>query len=282
MRPLILSLVTALVLVFAATASSSGGATANVQILASLNAERAANGIPIRVRENTAWSSKCAKHVAYIDATGQFGHTEDASSPASTADGRWAGANSVLAMGATWRTGNPFATAPLHLIQLLSPELRRLGVDESASGTICMTTFAGYNASGWKKPAVYSVPGDGAVGVPYAETAQEFPYVPGDFVGLPRGTETGFNVMVFAEGIPDPWHAHIAAATLTGPAGPVELRTVDRTTPVVGDYLPPGAGFLIPVAPLAPGTTYTASVTFAESRAQRTWRFTTAPPHVVP
>ena len=35
----------------------------------------------------------------------------------------------------------------------------------------------------------------------------ELPLVPGDVVGLPRGTRTGFNMMVYAEGVRDPWHA---------------------------------------------------------------------------
>ena len=74
----------------------------------------------------------------------------------------------------------------------------------------------------------------------------------------------------------DSWHLHITAATLTGPRGPVELRTVDRTTPTVGPFLPPGSGFLIPVAPLEPATTYTASVRFGRGQARRTWHFTTA------
>ena len=82
--------------------------------------------------------------------------------------------------------------------------------------------------------------------------------------------------MVFAEDVPDPWHAHITAATLTGPGGPVAVRTVDRTTPTVGPYLPPGGGFLIPVARLQPGTTYRASVSFGHGQARRTWHFTTA------
>jgi hypothetical protein len=264
--------------VLVVTAAASGGATAHATIIAALNAERAANGIPSDLRENAAWSSKCAKHVAYMDATGQLAHTEDSSSPASTPDGQWAGENSVLAMGVSWQHGNPFAAAPIHLLQLMSPQLRRLGVDESAAGTVCMTTVPGYAATSRKKPTVYSVPGNGAVGVPYAETARELPFVPGDFVGLPSGSETGFHLMVFAQGIADPWNAHIASATLVGPAGPVEVRTVDRTTPTVGDYLPPGSGFVIPVSPLAPSTSYTASVVFAGGSARRTWMFTTAAP----
>jgi hypothetical protein len=82
-------------------------------------------------------------------------------------------------------------------------------------------------------------------------------------------------MMVYAEGVRDPWHLRITGATLTGPRGPVALRTVDRTNPTVGPYLPSGSGFIIPVEPLDPGTTYRASVSFGDGQAQRTWHFTT-------
>jgi hypothetical protein len=263
-------------LVVTAAAGAAGGASAHAEILTSLNAERAANGIPSDVRENPKWSAECAKHVAYLDATGVLSHTEDPASPAYSAGGSWAGANSVLAMGTGWANGDPFAMAPLHLAQLMSPELHSVGLEVSGNGTVCMTTFPGYVRLGVKKPTVFSVPGDGATGVPYAEVANELPFVPSDFVGLQHGARTGFNIMVFAEGLVDPWNAHIASAALAGPGGPVAVRTVDRTSPTIGAYLPPGGGFLIPVAPLAPGTTYTASVRFASGRARRTWHFTTA------
>jgi hypothetical protein len=227
------------------------------------------------VRENPGWSAECAEHVAYMAATGSFGHSENPASPKYAASGSWAGAHSVLAKGSSWQQGDPFESAPLHLIQLMSPELRRVGVDEDASGYLCMTTWPGYDSAGWKKATVYSYPGNATVGVPYAERADELAFVPGDFVGLPRGTTTGFNIMVFAEGTADPWHLRIVSATLTGRGGPVEVRTVDRTTPTVGPYLPPGSGFLIPVAPLRPGTTYRASVGFAGGL-RHTWHFRTA------
>ena len=274
MRATLLSLVV-VVLAAAGTAVAGMGA-APAAILASLNSARAANGLPGRVRENPGWSEKCARHIAYMGSTGTFGHSEDPASPAYSADGNWAGENSVLAMGTSWPSGDPFATAPIHLIQLMSPELRQVGI-EASSGFVCVTTWPGYDSSSWKKPTVFSIPGNGAVRVPYAETANELPVVPGDAVGLPHGTPTGFNIMVYAEGVRSPWRLRITAATLTGPGGPVELRTVDRTTPVVGPFLPPGSGFLIPVAPLEPGTTYRATVDFGNGQARRAWHFTTAP-----
>jgi hypothetical protein len=272
MRTTLLSLV--VVALAAAGAAFAGSGAAPGAILAALNSQRIANGIPGRVQENASWSEKCARHIAYMGSTGTFGHSEDPSSPAYSAGGNWAGENSVLAEGSSWPDGDPFANAPIHLIQLMSPELRQVGI-EASSGFVCVTTWPGYASSRWKTPRVFTVPGDGARGVPAAETADELPFVPGDVVGLPRGTKTGFNMMVYAEGVRDPWHAHITAATLTGPSGPVALRTVDRTTATVGPYLPPGSGFLIPAAPLEPGTRYVATVSFG-GQARRTWHFTTA------
>src|SRR6266446_3725974 len=203
MRATLLSLVV-VVLAAAGTAAAGIGA-APAAILASLNSARAANGLPGRVKENPGWSEKCARHIAYMGSTGTFGHSEDPASPAYSVDGNWAGENSMLARASRWPAGGPFATAPIHLIQLMSPELRQVGI-EASSGFVCVTTWPGYDSSSWKKPTVFSVPGDA--------------------VGLPHGTPTGFNIMVYAEGVRSPWRLRITAATLTGPGGPVELRTV--------------------------------------------------------
>lgn len=235
---------TAIILVAAAAlataaAAAGGGVVGHPDILAALNAERAANGLPAAVRENQAWSANCADHVHYMASTGSLTHTEDPGSPQYTANGSWAGEHSVLALGFSWDDGDPFESAPLHLIQLMSPELRQVGVAEDDNGYLCVTTWPGYRSGGWRKPTMYTYPGNGTTGVPYAETPDEFPFVPGDFVGIRRGAPTGFNIMVFAEDVPDAWNAHIASASVTGPGGPVAVKTVDRTTPTVGEYLPP-------------------------------------------
>ena len=259
----------------AAAATASAGAQSHPAIIAALNAERAANGIPAAVRENTAWSANCAEHVRYMASTGTLTHSENPSDPAYTAQGSWAGKNSVLAAGYSWSDGDPFATAPLHLIQLMSPELRQVGVASDPQGYLCVTTFPGYRSSGWRHPTVYTYPGNGTTNVPYAELPDELPFVPGDFVGIQPGASTGFNIMVFAEGIGDPWTAHITSATVTGPSGRVAVKTVDRTTPTVGNYLPPGSGFVIPTSPLTPGTLYRASVRYAGGL-RYNWHFVTA------
>jgi Cysteine-rich secretory protein family len=275
MRATAIILCAAVALAAAAATAAARPAGVSVSILDALNAERAANGIPAGVRENRGWSAKCADHVAYMAATGSLSHTEDPANARYTAGGNWAGEHSVLALGSSWGPSDPFASAPLHLIQLMSPALRQVGIADDSSGFLCITTWPGYRQPAKGKPAVYTYPGDGASGVPYAETAREMPFVPGDFVGLPQGTATGFNIMVFADGASDPWRARLVSAILEGPAGPVAVKTVDRTTPTVGEYLPPASGFVIPVAPLRPGTTYTATVRFAGGAAY-SWRFTTA------
>jgi hypothetical protein len=258
-----------------AAMTTSAGADSHPELISVLNAERAANGIPATVGENTTWSANCAEHVRYMAATGTLTHDEDPSNPAYTPQGSWAGQNSVLAAGYAWNGRDPFVTAPLHLIQLMSPELHQVGVASDSQGYLCVTTFPGYRSSGWRRPAMYTYPGNGTRNVPYAEVAEELPFVPGDFVGVRSGTATGFNIMVFAEGIADSWTAQIASATLTGPNGRVAVKVVDRTTPTIGEYLPPGSGFVIPTSPLQPGTLYRASVRYADGL-RHSWHFVTA------
>src|SRR5206468_2178084 len=122
----------AIVALAAAGAASAGSGAASGTILAALNSQRTANGIPGHVKENPSWSQKCARHIAYMGSTGTLSHDEDPASPAYSADGNWAGENSVLAEGTSWPSGNPFANAPIHLIQLMSPELRKVGIGASS------------------------------------------------------------------------------------------------------------------------------------------------------
>jgi hypothetical protein len=271
-RATIVILAVAVALVTAGVTAARPGAGSTV--LDALNALRAANGIPANVRENLAWSASCAEHVAYMAATRRLTHVEDPASASYTPSGSWAGENSVLAAGSGWQNGGLLADAPLHLIQLLSPKLREVGVAED-SGFLCITTWPGYRDTGSSKPTVFTYPGDGATDVPPSETAYELPFAPGDFVGLPRGAETGFEIMVFTEGLAHPARAHVVSAALAGPDGQVAVKTIDRRTPTVGPYLPPGSGFVIPVAPLQPGTTYRATVRFAGGP-RHTWSFVTA------
>jgi hypothetical protein len=256
----------AVALAVALAGPAGASAATAAQAIANLNAQRAANGIPAGITENPSSSAGCAAHDTYERMNGAtLSHSETPGNPGYTTAGDQAAGDSVLAQGTDWDTANPWETAPIHLAQLLDPYLNEMGVDDT-DGFVCATTLppdAGFRAS----PATivgYSYPGDGQTGWPASETAAEGPFTPGDLVGLPQPTRTGPYLYVLFAG---PWPAFgatvtLSSATLTGPAGPVAIKTVDGTTPTpvgipLGDFIG-SAAMLIPSAPLAAGATYTA------------------------
>lgn len=272
----------------AASGSGSGSAAAAAAgpgAVAMLNAQRAANGIPAGLIEDSIWSRDCLAHDRYMAANHVLTHTEIKGAPMYTVGGAYAGQNAVLAQGTDWSSGNPYEYAPLHLDQLLAPRLSVLG-SADADGFSCTTTFPG-----WARPdplslTVYTYPGPGAT-IYASELAREQPWTPGDLVGLPRATRTGPNLLVLVDApgqSPQANPARLTGATLVGPDGPVQVETVDGTTPVpsggpaptLSQYISPG-GFIIPVSPLAPGTTYRAHVVvgFAGTQTAHDWSFTT-------
>lgn len=249
------------------------------EAIAHLNAQRAASGIPVGIVENPEWSEGCRLHNNYLRFNDLFEHAEDANKPLYTAQGNAAGMSSVLSRGSSFGDGrNPWESAPIHLMQLLGPRLSVTGVND-ADGYACMWTWAGYQRPAATVDTLYSYPGDAVEGVPPAMAAEEEPFVPGDFVGLAAGTTTGPHLYLLADG---PWVAaggiaSVESASLSGPEGALELRSVTNTTPDVGGLMPPGA-ILIPPKPLRPGTLYQAQATLrAVSGAQvaRSWIFRT-------
>lgn len=273
---IVLRAFTALALLVGAlvAAAPAAAAASNSTILAAINAERAANGIPA-VTENRGWSAGCRAHDSYMVANADFSHQENPALPGYSKAGNWSGTNGIIAMGASWRTGDPYSTAPLHLIQLMNPLLREVGVDEHG-GYTCTTTWPGYGSSDSSRLRVYTYPGDGSTGIPGSESSSELPFTPESVLGLPA--TTGFNIMAWAVG---PDGARIASATLTGPGGiQVPLKTVDGSQATLGGYLGPAGAFLIPVVPLAGSTLYEARVSFTDTAgetATHAWHFTTAP-----
>jgi hypothetical protein len=258
------------VLAFAFPSAAAAGTTATEQI-AALNAQREANGIPGGIVEQPQWTEGCRKHMAYIAANGGvLTHEEDPDKPGYTPEGASAGLHSVLAPDpvAFGPGGNAFETAPLHLMQTLAPALAQMGVSAG-----CATTTPGYDRPA-TRPSLFTYPGDGSGGVARSETASEMPFVPGDFAGLPQGTTTGIHLLVMSLGTGT---GRLTSATLSGPDGPLEVRTVDNATPQLVGYMPPG-GIIIPLKPLAVDATYTASATFHPDDGaplSRTWQFST-------
>jgi hypothetical protein len=254
---------------------AQAGAVSGADAIGYLNAQRAANGLPAGIVERADWSQACAQHNHYERLNDDLTHDEDPARSGYTDAGAWAGQNAVLSAGDSWADGNPFQTAPLHLAQILAPRLAEMGVDEQDEW-VCATTWPGMTRPHPPGAVLYSLPGDGVTGVTPSEIAAEWPFVPGDFVGLPEGTRTGPHLYVLADA-PEEWlTVQITAASLTGPDGPLEVRWVDNTTPTVGSYIPPG-GIVIPTRPLRARGVYAASVTatVAGVAVTRTWNFTT-------
>jgi hypothetical protein len=230
------------------------------QIVGFINDYRARIGLPGPIAHDENWSRACAQHNEYQRLNNTMGHSQDKSKPGYSAEGDWAAKNSVLYAGSTWTaTRNPFEVAPFHLHQLLNPRIDRMGASENGSFG-CATSLASRNREAPKDTVTYTYPANNATHRA-AETASEGPYTPGSRVGIPEGTRTGPYLYLMFDG---PWNggwskAKLDSATVTGPGGPVEVKTVDGYTPGAGQYLPVGAE-IIPVAPLTPGATYTIDV----------------------
>ena len=240
-----------------AAAAAHAAVPAPTAIVATLNAARAANGIPAGITLVPDWSAKCRLHDLWMARNKTLAHAETPGSPGTTAGGNWAGTHGVIAEGASWADGNPFEHAPIHLAQLLAPQLAKVGADETG-GYNCVTTWPGYTRTGTVN-VVYTYPGQGRRAWRPSEVASELPSSPGPAVGIPEGTRTGPYLYVFADG---PWLGGpdapvLAAASLTGPGGPVALRTIDRRTKEVGPYFPPGSAVLGRTPSLSADQTYT-------------------------
>lgn len=244
-----------------AGATPAGAQSASpTEVVGFVNSYRAAIGLPGTIAHEPRWSEACRLHNEYGSRHRVLAHSEDPAKPGYTAEGHWAGQNSVLYAGSMWtQTRNPFETAPFHLHQLLNPRIDRMGASEN-SGYGCATTLASRGRAAPAGTVTYTYPANGR-SHRSSEVASEGPYTPGSRVGIPEGTRTGPYLYVMFDG---PWNAgwsrsKVDSATMTGPGGAVEVRIVDQTTPGAGVYLPIGAQ-IIPVAPLQAGATYTVSV----------------------
>ncbi len=258
---------------------AGAAAISGAEIVQRVSQQREANGIPGGLIENPAWSAACAKHNYYGAQTGKLEHFEDPSSPYYSEEGDWAAKNSVLASGSSWSQGNPWEQAPIHLIQMLAPQLSEMGAAENDNHD-CATTWPGYKRP---EPAIltgYSYPGNGVSGVVPSERAAESPMVPGDRVGLPEGTTTGRYLLAYLAGVdPSDGPDVTATATLANNGTAVDLRVVDSTDEEIGGYMPQPSAFLVPAQPLKPLGHYEAIVTWSMEGAQlfqQRFSFTTA------
>jgi hypothetical protein len=223
--------------------ASPAAALPSGEAIARINALRVANGIPAVV-EDAALSAGCEAHARYMALNGGWdrgnAHDETPGRQGYTSEGANAARHSVLAGPGGWTDPHPWATAPYHRAQVMDPALTRTGYGEQG-GYMCLQTLTEPRRALGEQ--IYTYPGPGAVGVAPSEIAFEVDAfgnsrVPSDLLGLPAGSATGPNLIVYAP-------AKLLAARLTGPRGPVPVGAAEP--------------FVIPYLPLEPGT-YTAEV----------------------
>jgi hypothetical protein len=242
------------------------------------NAQRAANGIPTGITENADWSAKCDKHITFLQkAGGPLRHEEEPSSPFYSDEGNWGGTHSVLAQGDGWQaTSNPWEWAPIHLAQLMSPQLSEMGVADR-DGYVCATTWPGFERTPPPTTSIVTYPGNNST-IYASETAAESPFTPEDIVGLSGATGPNLYVYEWGPALNDYWTATkiaIQSASLSAPDEDIPVKWVDSTTDRIGLYLPTASGIVMPVRPLRAGMSYQASVQFNDGTEYR-WTLKTA------
>lgn len=241
------------------------GATA-AEAVDALSRQRQMNGIP-PVRLSDQLTDGCVAHNAYMKLNG-FGHGEVQGRRGWTPQGAMAAPGSqsaeVLTTGSGgWdgRWANPWGDAPLHLAGMFHPEYG-LGGFAHTDGFMCMRL----GRAGVPAARVYTLPGPGVTGVPTEiDASNELPYSPGDVVGV-DDRAMGFNILVWRVGR----SADFRTVTVRTAQGPVEVRSIDRSTRV-----PDGgtwnwmANIIVPVRPLAPDTTHTVDIVFRDGARHR-------------
>lgn len=243
-RALTTGLATGLILALAPVAAHATTAT---EAIALLNSQRAANGIPPVTLDQSLLRPEC--------------DLEDHEIAAPEAD--------------AWSTSeSPWVSAPAHESILYNPlaTSAAYGVyatfgsndptfEPGQGGWQCM--WFGWNDQALNEdgtPHFYSyLSPEGPRSVPVSENASEWPATPQQAAGLPEG-ETGPSILVYAVGLGS--RPHIVSAALTSSSGEaVTVRSADGTNTYEGrNLLWSWAGDVIPVSPLHPGTSYTATV----------------------
>jgi hypothetical protein len=242
-----------------------------------LNATRRRAGVGAGVVLNPRWSTECAAHDEYEALNATLAPGEDPTSAGYSLGGAWAGLSSDLAQGSWTAVASPWRDAPVSLLALLAPSLSVTGIDDSAARQ-CVTTFPGMLRHPPAIDTIHTVPAAGTQRVPTSELARESPYTPVQFIGLPASHTTGPELFVYLNRAGEVGQAPVTVteATLSAGGHAVAVRWVDAATPTLGPDLE--GAILIPPAPLAPHTTYRASVTVRDGGGAltRAWSFTTA------
>jgi hypothetical protein len=218
----------------------------STEAIAYLNEQRAANGIPGNLVDDTELSQGCLEYTNnYVPTRDQYPHEELPTQPGYSAAGDRAAASSDLAYRspgfpmAWWGPEtNPWLNAPIHLAGLFKPTAEAAWYGES-SHAACMDAgpslaqpFSAAEVA--PTPTFYSYPGAGVKNVATSWNAGEAPFTPGEAVGIRQGTETGPYILLWAVG----GSSEILSAALVGPRGEdTPIKLVPPSTPA-----PPSPG----------------------------------------
>lgn len=257
----------------AASAYAAGGDLTSAQIVAALDSQRAASGIP-PVREDATLAAGCAAYDEYVIRNGlqvADQHFENPRLPGYTVAGDRAARTSVLAYepasaldalvygepfrGFGWAYGDPWDDAAFHLFQLMNPALEVSGGDERtatlADGETvrleCLSTFAGPFRRPPSKLRVYFYPGPGS-----AVATSEPNLESGPVLGIAAGAYGPPLIFAYFFGAERP-HPHISSQRLTiggasrpfvaayagglsGPARIARASTAGLSNPSAGFY----------------------------------------------
>jgi hypothetical protein len=263
-----------------ASTPASGYLLNSAEATQALNLQRETNGLPGGITDRPEWDEACAAHLNWLalnpSAWTTNPHVEIPGTPGYTEAGAWAGLHSVLLGQLVLLSESPgwydgWEEAPYHLLHLLDPSLTEIGYMPN-----CVALGA-LNRPAPTTTQILTYPGNETDFVRAWEKAEEWPDTPAARAGLPEGTITGPYILVYAWG--PPGNGEITAATLRGPTGPVEVRTISE--PGLG-------GFLVPPVPLTVGATYAATVTYTPASIEaggsggppitHEWSFTAARP----
>lgn len=243
-------------------AAAAAPAPEGAQVLAIVNAQRAANGIPPITSEDQAYASSWCPDE---DAPFQPGE-----------NGRVWASDNVWSAAAT-----PYSTAPLHQQVIYSP-LASVAGDVTVKGQDCMGVGEpGLEASltSGAPPTFYAFVNErGPAHAVTSELADELPTTPQQEAGFPLDHRTGPQIIMWAEGLAlDPMPGAVTLRTASGAVvSGVKVVAGDRDAILVPPVLRPGTSYRVQLEWRALGFAPETGLTVA-STATQTVDFATQP-----
>lgn len=257
-----LALLVALLALGPAAAAEAASSPSSATGIATLNALRARVGVQPVVHDS-AQSAGCRRHAAYYRLTGHIGHEELPGDPGYTRRGDQAAqtSNLVYSEGA-FSGAADWVEAVYHRIAMFHPRLADSGY-WAENDIACLGVLGTMSGPTVKQLTAYPYPADGQQGVPVKFGCNERPSPCAAVRGASRTRPVGSILSLQFDAPQDSVDATVVeSATLTpdGATVPVPAVVQDENSRAIAPYLRGGMA-LIPRAPLALSTWYTARIT---------------------